>query len=66
MFWIALASLVLGALLVKLGALSVIVVVMLLALKAAVVVILALTGNLVWRKFRQRRLPGGNHEYDHR
>ena len=62
MFWIALASLVLGALLIKLGALSVMVVVMLLALKAAVVVILALTGNLLWRKFRQRRLTGGKHE----
>ena len=62
MFWVALLSVVLGALLIKLGALSVIVVVMLLALKAAVVVILALTGNLLWRKYRQRRLNGGQHE----
>ena len=52
MLWIALLSLVFGTLLVKLGAMSVTIVVMLFALKFALVVILTLVAILLWFKFQ--------------
>jgi len=55
MFWISLAVLAAGTLLIKLGALSVTVTVMSATLKVALVLIVLLAGILVWRWYRSKR-----------
>ena len=52
MFWLALLSLVFGTLLVKVGAMSVMIAVMLFVLKAALVVIMTLAAISLWLIFR--------------
>lgn len=60
MFWLSIVLLSVGALLIKLGAMSVLLVVMGTALKVSLFVIAVLAGLLVWRRYkcrRFRRLP---------
>ena len=54
MFWIALAFVVMGTVLFKLGALSVIVAIMSAVMKVVSAVVLVLSGVLVWRWYRNR------------
>ena len=56
MFWTFLLASVFGFLLMNLGALSVMVAFLALALKGALVVIALLVGLLVWRWCRNRRI----------
>ena len=57
MFFLALAALVFAALLIKLGALSVIVVVLEFTLKAIAAVVVVLASLLIWRKHGPLRVP---------
>ena len=57
MFFLALAALVFAALLIKLGALSVIVVVLEFTLKCIAAVTVVLAGLLIWRKHGPLRVP---------
>jgi len=71
MFWIVLAFLVMGTVLFKLGALSVIVAIMSTLMKVGTALILTLSGVLVFRWYRnrlkrRRYLTGGCHGYDRR
>lgn len=54
MVWIV--SLIFGSLLIKLGAMSVLLTVMATTLKAALVVIILLVALLLWRRYRDRRI----------
>jgi len=55
MFWISLAVITLSALLVKMGAMSVQVAVQAVALKAILVVFLALAVLTIWRLYRKEK-----------
>jgi len=57
MFWISITSLVFATLLIKLGALSVVVAVLEFTLKSIVAVLVVLAGLLAWRKYGPLRLP---------
>ena len=56
MFWTFLLATVFGFLLMNLGALSVMVAFLALALKGALVVIVLLVGIIIWRWYRNRRI----------
>ena len=69
MFWLVLAFIVMCTVFFKLGALSVIVVIMSAVFKVISLVLLTLSGVLVWRwyrnRLRRRRIIGGHNECDH-
>ena len=54
MFWISLAIVVVGTLLVNLGAMSVMITLLAAASKVALAVILVLVGLLCWRRHREK------------
>ncbi len=57
MFFLALAAIVFAALLIKLGALSVIVVILEFTLKCIAAVVVLLAGLFIWKKNGPLRMP---------